>query len=537
MAFVQDNQNQDQKDDKQGQPQPLAGSSQGGGVATGNGGISGSNQQSSSTQPQGTSSGRYTNISNYLKANQGYNQAQGGLAGKIGGNIQQEQQKTADAIAQSKTQFGQASQQGRNQFNQGLYGQATGDAANFVQDPKLMQQFQQMRENNYSGPNDLTNAQALQGQVGNIQDLTNQTGSEGGRFNLLRQMFNKPSYTSGQQRLDQLLLQGNQGQLGQLAGTRRLANQAAQGLSQASQAAQNQAQGYQNEALATQKQVGEGVTGEMTNEDKSISDKVTAAEKFRTEQLPRIQQGLSSGQLTQDDINYLGLNEGQNLYNIDPNKYLTSSDLQATKQNVASADDYARMQALGKLAGNYTKPDTDQLLAQYSNPAEAGIFAKQGGAQFDKNKFLQDVQGAGEEYQNKLQTNQALVDQDKGLLPQWEQQVGQSISQLNGLGLRDTYGNPVNFSNTGDANLHSAEAIRNLMNQVAGANGGGYGTGQSSPQQLQQREQALQQASQITQQLNPLLQQATDYEQAQNILQGLGSQYHPDRKISVVRPS
>lgn len=533
MAFVQDTINPDDNKDNQ-QNSPFQTGTQGGGTT---GGAPGT-PSTPSAQPQGTSSGRYTNISNYLRANQGYNQAGGGLAGKIGSNIGQEQQKTAQAIQQSQNQFNQTAQQGRNQFNQGLYNQAVGNASTFVNDPKLMGQFQQMREGNYSGPTALTNQQALQGQVGNIQDLTNQTGSESGRFNLLRQMFNNPSYTGGQQRLDQLLLQGNQGQLGQLSSTRRLSNQAAQNLNQASQTAQNQAQGYQTEAQSTQKQVGQGVTGEMTTEDQGIADKVAAAEKFRTEQLPRIQAGLASGQLTQDDINYLGLNSGQNVYNIDPNKYLTASDLQATKQNVASAADYARMQALGQLAGNYTKPDTDALLAQYSNPAEAGIFAQKGGAQFNKNQFLQDVQGAGEEYQNKLQANQAIVNQDQSLLPQWAQQTNSAVSQLNALGLKGANGETVNFSGMGDASPQSAEAIQNLMNQATAPNlyaSSSLYNGNNG--QLQQDIGNWQQAQQITQQLNPILQQAKDYETAEGVLGGLNNIYHPDRKLNVVTPS
>lgn len=164
-----------------------------------------------------STSGRATNLQSYLQANQG---------AKIGEEVGQKLQSTA-------SQIGQNVSKAREDLRQQAYGaggtpgNATGGefgrlgqyqqyAQQIQQDPtKLSEQqiadFQKIRTGQYQTP-EVQNLPQLQAQSQQAQQMTQLAGTEPGRFELLRQTFGRPTYSTGQQRLDQLLLQTNRGQ-------------------------------------------------------------------------------------------------------------------------------------------------------------------------------------------------------------------------------------------------------------------------------------------------------------------------------------
>lgn len=163
-----------------------------------------------------TSSGSFTNLQSYLNANA--DQAQG-LGAKIEDNVQ----NTANA---GRTDLSNAQKEFNTQIDQaGIDRNAASSAAlgNIVNkaysNPTALQDSDyglfsnvENKQNTFEGtaPKDLNSNQNYQNadaKFGQAADQANLTGSEGGRQQLLKQTFARPSYSQGQSSLDQLLTQ------------------------------------------------------------------------------------------------------------------------------------------------------------------------------------------------------------------------------------------------------------------------------------------------------------------------------------------
>lgn len=231
-----------------------------GGGGTTAGGPMGSGAQSSQESgpvQKGSSSGRFQNIQKFLNANRG---AQ--FASQVGQNISsqgtQARQQTdttrsqvQDAVRSQLEQKQGTIGQARDALGRLVPGQAAEQAPAPVQEaPKAWDggeappsappasQVQQPviptreavdlneAENalragmdiRYQGPEDVENADKLREQARQVAERADMSGTERGRFQLLRDMFGTPQYSSGQQRLDQAIL-GQRGQ-GELAKAR-----------------------------------------------------------------------------------------------------------------------------------------------------------------------------------------------------------------------------------------------------------------------------------------------------------------------------
>jgi hypothetical protein len=246
----------------QGQGSPSANSqasaasqSSAAGTPIGTGGGAGAGPVAPSASKPGTS-GQFTNIQNYINANQGNNLGQ-----------------------QTENQFNNLKQQGENQLGSQVSGfdqnaAATGQAIQNEQSAVNAAPSQVVNPNNfqqglsalqsglgyqYNGPTGLQNTAGLQNQAQNLSTLGGLTNSDAGRFTLLQKFFNTPTYTQGQTNLDNVLL-GSQPQA--LQQVRQTANSLGNDVnsavgnaaSQVSQL-QNQAQGVQQ---AAQNAVGTG---------------------------------------------------------------------------------------------------------------------------------------------------------------------------------------------------------------------------------------------------------------------------------------
>src|SRR5690606_38327021 len=189
--------------------------------------------QTQQQQPKG--SGRFTNLQQYLQANQGAGQELGGRIGqKIQKDISEQGQKAQDYYSQVREgvqqgqqvaqagsgylqqlqNIGQNIQAATSTPEQGQYGQQHQfGIEEFVQQPGF-NQFQDIQAGRAINENLLRQqqqnlGQASQGYLGTAQDYLGSLGTESGRFNLLKQTFGgniNPQYTTGQQRLDQMLL-------------------------------------------------------------------------------------------------------------------------------------------------------------------------------------------------------------------------------------------------------------------------------------------------------------------------------------------
>lgn len=334
-------------------PQTSSGQS---GFANSGGASGGSNQSVATGGFQGkgdtaaTSSGAYPNLQQYMTANQNWTNQQGqGLGQEVAGNLnqqgQQAQQNTQNAFGNFEnqgSQWQQNTQNAANAFNQGI-----GNAAGFVQNnPQALQQAGQALGANYQGPQSLEGANPnLQQQSQNYQNEAQQTQTEGGRFNLLQQMFGGNNYTSGQQNLDQSLLQTNPQNQQQLQGAFQQATQQQQNLQNTQALSQQQAQNWGQFGQQTQQQAQQALNSNINTQAQAIQQQYqqqTAAQAAN-------QAALTSGNISQALATQLGLSNMGSTYGVNAANYMNNPNI--TLGDVGTQQQYSQLAALGQLAG------------------------------------------------------------------------------------------------------------------------------------------------------------------------------------------
>lgn len=324
-------------------------------------------------KPKGTG---FTNLSRVLGANQNNK-----LGQAVGGGLQQTAVGAKQGVNQAQEQFQQKTQES--------LGQATGARQqalqNLMEDPSKVgeqqyNQFDVFRQGNYGGPNELANKQQLVGRAQEAEQLGGLVGSEGGRGALLQRYAakNKP-YTQGQMGLDQVILgQSAQPQLKEARrATYGLGNIANRGVTQAEQQAQQQQKQFAE-------QTGQQVEGTRTQAEQNANDELQR-EKNLWLQVNNIRGQSNAGEwadkgldLTADQAKQLGLQEGDELtrstWDVINRGGFNEGDI--NKYNTASAQDFARQQALARLAGK-AYSDTDWA----GKEAEANKFQQGFGVQ------------------------------------------------------------------------------------------------------------------------------------------------------------
>lgn len=301
------------------------------------------------------SSGQFVNLQKYLQANK-----QADISGNIGKKVETQAGDVRKGIEQSQQQFGQQSEAGRNQYDQGLVSQALTDPTQFLNNAPQLQQLQYKAgigggdTGTYKGPTELINNAQLGLRTGQIGQEANAAKTEKGRFGLLKNLLGGDQYTGGQQRLDQMLLQKAPGSLDSL---QQRTGTAAKNISdvygKASGEATNLGQQYTQEAKDT--------IGRTMGQIQSARDEANQTVQQKAQQLANqknnLQQeminNLNKGVYTGDMSRILGGDLGNfgELYGVDPRQFLSATGPEATARNVATADQAARIAALAKIAG------------------------------------------------------------------------------------------------------------------------------------------------------------------------------------------
>lgn len=370
-----------------------------GGMPTGGGGGASSAYQgpaASGATPSGT-----PNIQQYLAANQGAGQR---LSGAITGNVQNQ----ASQIGQQVNQQQQSLQNQYQPLNQQVQGGQ--QAANVAfQDPQALlnaynaaqQQSNPTPGTTPTAPNaqDLSNYnafqanvagtsaynqqqnqiasygqagqqanQALQAQLGMLGQTTAMGANQMGQNQLLQQTVGTPNYSSGQQALDALFLQGQGQQLqNNLNNIYNQTNQNVTGLSTDTQnklAALQQLSG-QNAAY-TQNLFANGVPGQqgtgLNQIAGNVAQEAAALQQSAPQQQAAIQQAFQNNTFTPQQLQQLGLTQGQQTWGLTAQDIMNAGNLQTpsvsnlspTALNAAAANpqEFARYNALNQLAGN-----------------------------------------------------------------------------------------------------------------------------------------------------------------------------------------
>ncbi len=368
MAFADDQDDESGQDPNAARAQPRDQSDPtaigGGGTGVVGGGPSAAPATQSADSNKPSSSGSWTNLQSYLDANADQGQKVGqDIAGSISDQANKGQKETEDA----SSDFMNGVNAGTVKTDQSAIDKAIADAQSGNLTDADQAAFSKQYGANYGGPTDFTKDSSY-AQAGS--DLTNaqnslaQTGSEAGRDVLLGNQYQNTSaggYNQGEKNLDQMLLEGNPGNqatfsnlqnqwsgIGNVLGDATTKNNAA-----AAQAAQTDA--------ATKAAASGSLDTANTGFQSTLQQQLAAQQAAYQNANSQIKNDFSNGQLTPDELSQLGATNGDKLYNLNLNDYVTPGQ-NPTLANTATAQQYAESAALAQLAGA-TNP--------YLNPASA----------------------------------------------------------------------------------------------------------------------------------------------------------------------
>lgn len=323
---------------------------------------------SASPSAPSNSSGGFTGISDYLKANAGGAES---LGASVAGDINKEVGQATTAIQSGQSTFGQKAQEGTNTFNQAALDKTTSTG---VADAD----FNRILSGTYGGPKSLSDVGArtsIDKEVSEAQARGALAGTQGGRVQLLREIAGRPQ-TTGVTRLNSALLGGNVNAIGAVRGAAAQAGALGAAVTSAEQqAAQRAAQ-----AEATNKAVREqgvaGVGGYLGAEEQAADARLAStksAEQAKAEAARAYLRSLSdvasgrktnsggtqnyaAGGLTAEQAQSLQaaaeLNKSEGGSAIDFNAYYTPAQIDnLTRSNVLSPEQASRYTALAQMIG------------------------------------------------------------------------------------------------------------------------------------------------------------------------------------------
>lgn len=248
----------------------------------------------------------------------------------------------------------------------------------------------------YSGPKDETGfgetytnaAKATNTAKANIDN----SGTEQGRMNLITQINSKPR-TQGMNVFDNTLLQsgGGREKLAQAASANQDVKTALDTTSQDIRSKIGQAD---EQTTAAQSDAYKKIQDAMGAWQASFDPKVEQARQALISQQNAVTRDLGDNQfgLDQGTLDFLGLQEGQNVYDVDFKNYVNQvSPDQINAGNIASEQDYARYAALADLAG------VDPTVLNPNNKALAGTAPKFAS---DKEKLKTDLATKDKAFRN-----------------------------------------------------------------------------------------------------------------------------------------
>ena len=242
--------------------------------------------------------------------------------------------------------------------------------------------FKDVSNATYKGLNALADSNLYsdtQSKLNKANDYVNNSKTDEGRFSLLQNAFDKPTYTQGQKGLDNLLIQGSVDvknniknaatNLGDLQSNWDTANTAA-----SAKAAERT--GQSNEA----KKYAQNLLGKSRDEQNTtVNNNLNEIQSKWSDQYNRLNNTLSGYkggdlELSADDVKTLGIDkDGQQIYKtlqgMPASNYLDLQTYDASK--AVSKDNFAQLAALDKLGNQYGLGN----VSKFSDPNLAGTIS------------------------------------------------------------------------------------------------------------------------------------------------------------------
>ena len=353
-------------------------------------------------------SGSFTNLNQYLDANK-ENAVQ--LGQGVAGHIENQGNEARTGIQNTEADFNQLADKGTlkdldkaPEEAQNIIKQASTGTKNAQVNQAQTSRFGEIANATYTGPKDLTGSSYYNDanqKYQKAQEAKQNASSDEGRFSLLKSAFSRPTYSQGQQNLDNLLLTGNNqakatvqsaaNGLSDLEGKWTGAQSNAAQLAAQRQAATNAAR-EQSRTNALQAQFNRNTE---VNSDLDTKQANWANEYNQYKDLLGAYKG-GDLNLTREQADRLALGgSGTGLYNmlngIQPESYL---DLQAFDANkVIGQDQFAQLAALDKLTNQFSSP----AMSRFTDESQAGTLNAQ--KAFNASRFGEAANQAETDFQ------------------------------------------------------------------------------------------------------------------------------------------
>lgn len=321
--------------------------------------------QQTAQQPGGTTSGSFTNLQSYLDANKDQNFGQQ-VAGRVQNKIDSANQQQGEA----EKSFSNLSDQSSAKADQDLIGRVGTDPGSITSDKDKFDQFTKMRDAQYAGPKNFSDdeqdySNTYQG-TQNAAKTAELSKDEGGRKAILDDEYGQGrgryDYTPGQKKLDNYLIQNDQGSKDAFGKVQQSGQNLSQNFKSLSDrldqyAQQNkeqteQARSRSRNALGIDdsgNETGSGAIGGLKGNVQNTLQSRLQEQKTQDAQARKAFQDRDLGEL--NGLGNIDLGDSNSpLYNQDPSKFL-SGPADVNEQTVASPDQYARMAALSQLSG------------------------------------------------------------------------------------------------------------------------------------------------------------------------------------------
>lgn len=343
-----------------------------------------------SEKAQGSTPGNaspFVGINEYLKTNK---QQSGKLGGQVGGFVGGKIDNANQKLAGAEQDFGNQVDQSTVKLDQNLVNQIKADPTRLTQDPNKVNQVKAMAKG-YAGPSDFQTNQAFQGVKGDLDKANTAVGnlanSQGQKQLLTEQQLETRGgkLNRGAATLDQALLQASPEARAALKPTEEKGAQLKSNIDTTIANAMNKVAGAQKQSAETN-QAMKDLYNQQYAEQQAQLQKRAADTNAAVKQRMSDVRARAFGGATDEDLGFLGLSRGDydSLMNdfkqYAPQEGLTGAansfgsflrstgDANANVQNVASAEDYARAQALRELSG---------FGGEYlNNPAQSGNYAR-----------------------------------------------------------------------------------------------------------------------------------------------------------------
>lgn len=322
-------------------------------------------------------SGSWTNLNQYLDANK---ESADQMGSKIAGDITEKATTAVDKSSKLQDIVPEVKAYDPNQAYNNVTSLSDSD-----------KQAYQTAKQGYTGPkalNEVTGYDDTQKLATKAKEQVQNAGNELGQQQLLKETYARPSYSQGQNKLDQLLLQNSAGSKKGFEDLTQRFSGINSMLDDSFTNAGNKINSNISTSLANKQAINVGDAKAKSDLLNPIQARAAQMNQDNPALIAAFQNNSKNNSLSEAELQRLGLTSGQNIYDMDLSAYLNVDGSQVNADNVANSDERARYAALTALIDGQAGQDITANARQI-DPVK-----------FDKTRFEADRTAKDTEYKN-----------------------------------------------------------------------------------------------------------------------------------------